>query len=133
MHVYIRMYVVVHQMFMVTGFRRCWSHLTSRMYHQRCYYHHWSIILSRHHSVQTTCHRNTQTRQSHYCVDGYRVWLGVYVLIAYHCLLLIYSYHSNLQIKVRPLQTKVASMKNSLTENISRLKVMEEKYEVHNM
>ena len=45
--------------------------------------------------------------------------------------ILIHSYHSNLQSKVRPLQAKVTSMKNSLTENISRLKVMEEKYEVH--
>ena len=44
---------------------------------------------------------------------------------------LLCSYHSNLQTKVRPLQAKVTSMKNSLTENISRLKVMEEKYEVH--
>ena len=40
---------------------------------------------------------------------------------------LLCSYHSNLQTKVRPLQDKV---KNSLTENNSRLKVMEEKYEV---
>ena len=44
---------------------------------------------------------------------------------------LLCNYHSNLQTKVRPLQDKVTSMKNSLTENISRLKVMEEKYEVH--
>ena len=43
---------------------------------------------------------------------------------------LLCSYHSNLQTKVRPLQDKVTSMKNSLTENISRLKVMEENYEV---
>ena len=53
-------------------------------------------------------------------------WL---LLVEWH-LLLFHSYHSNLQAKVRPLQAKVASMKNSLTENISRLKVMEEKYEV---
>ena len=52
------------------------------------------------------------------------------LVVEYH-LLLFHSYHSNLQAKVRPLQAKVASMKNSLTENISRLKEMEEKYEVH--
>ena len=42
----------------------------------------------------------------------------------------LYSYHSNLQNKVRPLQAKVASMKSSLSDNVDRLKDMEEKYEV---
>ena len=58
------------------------------------------------------------------------VLLMRWLLLVENHLLLFHSYHSNLQTKVRPLQAKVASMKNSLTENISRLKVMEEKYEV---
>ena len=43
---------------------------------------------------------------------------------------IVHSYHSNLQNKVQPLQTKVSGMKSSLSDNIDRLKDMEEKYEV---